>query len=85
MHVYKSAPFVANNDVCRLLITFANNLDPDHDRQNVSAQFYFIEGHYLVGNSIRGRRFFYLRFPGDLLLNMLKMLILPLIATFVAC
>ena len=41
IHVYKSAPFVANNDVCRLLITFANNLDPGQDRQNVSAQFYF--------------------------------------------
>ena len=27
--------FLASGDVCRLLITFANSLDPDQDRQNV--------------------------------------------------
>ena len=27
--------FLASSDFCRLLITFANNLDPDQDRQNV--------------------------------------------------
>ena len=26
----------ASGDFCRLLITFANSLDPDQDRQNVS-------------------------------------------------
>ena len=26
---------LASGDFCRLLITFANNLDPDQDRQNV--------------------------------------------------
>ena len=27
--------FLASSDFCRLLITFANSLDPDHDQQNV--------------------------------------------------
>ena len=27
--------FLASGDFCRLLITFANGLDPDQDRQNV--------------------------------------------------
>ena len=27
--------FLACNDFCLLLITFANSLDPEHDRQNV--------------------------------------------------
>ena len=27
--------FLASSDFCRLLITFANSLDPDQDRQNV--------------------------------------------------
>ena len=27
--------FLASDDFCRLLITFANSLDPDQDRQNV--------------------------------------------------
>ena len=26
---------LASGDFCRLLITFANNLDPDHDQRNV--------------------------------------------------
>ena len=28
--------FHASGDFCRLLITFANSLDPDQDRQNVT-------------------------------------------------
>ena len=28
--------FLASGDICHLLITFANCLDPDQDRQNVS-------------------------------------------------
>ena len=28
-------PFLASDDFCRLLITFANSLDPEQDRQNV--------------------------------------------------
>ena len=28
-------PFLASGDFCRLLIIFANSLDPDQDRQNV--------------------------------------------------
>ena len=28
--------FLASSDFCNLLITFANSLDPDQDRQNVS-------------------------------------------------
>ena len=27
--------FLANGDFCRLLLTFANSLDPDQDRRNV--------------------------------------------------
>ena len=27
--------FLANGDFCRLLLSFANNLEPDHDQQNV--------------------------------------------------
>ena len=31
-----SKTILASGDFCRLLITFANSLDPDQDRQNVS-------------------------------------------------
>ena len=30
-----SNSFLCSGNFCRLLITFANNLDPDQDRQNV--------------------------------------------------
>ena len=29
-------PFLASGDLCRLLVVFANSLDPDQDQQNVS-------------------------------------------------
>ena len=32
---YMLDSFLASGDFCRLLITFANSLDPDQDRQNV--------------------------------------------------
>ena len=31
--------FIVSNDFCHLLITFANSLDPDQDRQNASKPF----------------------------------------------
>ena len=31
--------FLAREDFCHLLITFANNLDPDQDRQNISTDW----------------------------------------------
>ena len=30
-----NSAFLANGNVCCLLITFANSLDPDQDRQNI--------------------------------------------------
>ena len=34
-HAKERYYFLARGDVCRLLMTFANSLDPDQDRQNV--------------------------------------------------
>ena len=34
-HLIKLNSFLASDDFCHLLITFANSLDPDQDRQNV--------------------------------------------------
>ena len=33
IHAFNS--FLTSGDFCRLLITFANSLDPDQDQQNV--------------------------------------------------
>ena len=30
-------PFLASGDICCLLITFANSLDPDQDKSNVGS------------------------------------------------
>ena len=35
-----SNPFLASDDFCRLLITFANSLDPDQDQQIVGPDLY---------------------------------------------
>ena len=34
--LYQFNSYLASGDFCRLLITFANSLDPDQDRQKVS-------------------------------------------------
>ena len=34
-HCFHFNSFLASSDFCRLLITFANSLDPDQDQQNV--------------------------------------------------
>ena len=45
-------PFLASADFCHLLITFANRLDPDQDRQNVGPD---LDPNCLITDSVPDR------------------------------